>query len=109
MDLVDLKRTAADKKAEEERWKGEAVGDGSDYPYGLSVHLDHQTITKLGLVDADFDAGDDVQMVATCIITNDSVNKVNGKTMRSMTVQIQKMALSQDKATDTVGVLYNGK
>ena len=46
--MTDMKRTAADKKAEEEKYSGHKLG-GEDYPYGLSIRLDHHSLKKLGL------------------------------------------------------------
>lgn len=48
--MVDLKRTAADKKAEQERYESAPIGgSGDDYPYGLRICLDAATLKKLGL------------------------------------------------------------
>lgn len=103
--LVDMKRTAADKKAESEAWKSEPMS-GEDYPYGLSIHLDQSAMEKLGLSSTDLDAGQAIMLCAECVVTSDNITTINGKTRRSMTLQLQKVALSQEKATDIVGALY---
>jgi hypothetical protein len=46
--MTDMKRTKADKKAEREKYDGHKLGE-DDYPYGLSVRLDHHSLKKLGL------------------------------------------------------------
>lgn len=104
--LVDMKRTAAEKKAEREQWDKPATDNMDDYPYGLTVRLDHAAMEKLGMVDTDFDAGEAVTLCAECFVSEDSVNTVGGKKRRSMTLQLRKIALSQGEATDVVGALY---
>lgn len=47
--MVDLKRTAADKKAEQEKYDASPIGDCDDYPYGLRICLDSATLKKLSL------------------------------------------------------------
>src|SRR5688500_7403155 len=98
-DLVDMKRTAADKKEEQEKWDKPFSSD--DYGYGMSISLDNAALEKLGV--GDLDAGETVHMVAECAITADRIETINGKKERSLTIQIHKMALSQGEATDVVG------
>jgi hypothetical protein len=87
--------SAADKKAEEERWK-DAPMSGDDYGYGLSIHLDDRAVAKLGLTDTDLDTGEAVKIEAMAMISSETVNTINGKTQRTITLQIQKMGLSQE-------------
>lgn len=108
MDLIDVKRTAADKKRDEERWK---VGPESteDYPYGLTLHLDDDTIEKLGLSEASFDTGQPVAIIASGMITSESINTYNGKTRRSMSIQLQKLNVHQEaQHVSPVETLYGG-
>ena len=54
MKLQDMKRTAADKKAEQARYKaGYAVGggDADDYHHGMHIELDHHGMKKVGMDD----------------------------------------------------------
>lgn len=44
--MVDMKRTAKERKSEEGNLKH--IG-GEDYPYGLSIRLDHHSLKKLGM------------------------------------------------------------
>lgn len=108
MDLIDVKRTEADKKAEREKWEGSPIS-GDDYPYGLCLHLDNETIAKLGLTEADFDTGQPVAVIGSGMITSESINSINGKKHRSMTIQLQKLNVHQEAqkvaVTDT---LYGG-
>lgn len=61
--MVDLARTAAEKKDELDRWeKGPTESDRPDYPYGLTLFLDYTTLKKMGLTDRDFDNGQPVTL-----------------------------------------------
>ena len=103
--LVDVKRTKEDKKEEQERWKD--VENSDDYPWGLSIRLDNSTIQKLGL--GDLDAEQPVKIVAEGFVSEDSVNKRNGKTVRTLAIQIQKLAIAQEEeGPDASETLYGG-
>jgi hypothetical protein len=51
MKMHDMKRTKADKKAEDAMYEGHKTGR-EDYPYGLTVSLDHHGLKKLGMHDS---------------------------------------------------------
>lgn len=107
MDLIDVKRTEADKKREREQWDKPMMADMEDYPYGLQIQLDNETIVKLGL--GDIDTADEVDIVACGVIVSDNINTVGGKTRRSMTIQLQKLAISQEEESESlVKTLYGG-
>jgi hypothetical protein len=105
MKLVDMKLTKADKAAREKEWSS-AVEGQEDYPYGLSIHLDSESMEKLGLTDADLDAGQPVSIVATAIISSDNIYQRNGKKTRAMSLQIQSMGLQQGEKSDAVADMY---
>lgn len=105
MDLVDVKRTKADKEAEKERWESSEERD--DYPWGLRIHIDEETAEKLGL--GDLDAGQDVMLHAKCFVAEDSINKTNGKTRRNMALQITAMKLEQGEAGPDVATALYGE
>lgn len=94
--LVDIKRTDDDKKREREQWDKPSTETMDDYPYGLSLHLDADTLEKLGITETDFDAGNSVGIVASAMITEDSARQVNGKVKRSLSLQITKLMVSQE-------------
>lgn len=105
MDLVDVRRTPEDKKAEKDRWDSPEGQD--DYPYGLSIHINDETMAKLGLTDKDFDAGQPVMIHAEGFISEDSVRTVNGEKKRSMSIQFRKLAVEQGEAgPDVATALY---
>jgi hypothetical protein len=50
--LSDMKRTAADKKAEQARYKdGPSMPGGDDYGHGMHLELDHHGMQKVGMDD----------------------------------------------------------
>lgn len=110
MDLIDLKRTAEDKAKEREAWDKPTTDTMEDYPYGLTIHLDAEQIEKLGLTSSDLDAGQPVMVMAQGMISEDSVRTYNGVTKRSMTIQLQKMTVSQEATSLSMQErLYGGK
>lgn len=96
MELVDIKRTKADKTAEKKRWDEPMNAD--DYPYGLTISLDDATIKKLKL--GDMDAEQEVRVEAIAFVSEDNANKRNGKTVRSMQLQITKLAVVQGETKE---------
>lgn len=105
MQLTDMKLTKADKKAREEQWSS-TVETQEDYSYGLSIHLDDEAIEKLGLTSAQLDAGQPVSIVGEALISSDNISTINGKTRRSLTLQIQKLGVEQGTAASLTSTLY---
>lgn len=106
MDLVDLARTPEEKRAEAKKWEEATAEDRPDYPYGLTLYLDYDTMKKLGLEGASFDAGQPVTIHAVAMITEDRVEIINKEKRHCMSLQVQKMALSQEAPSDTLKTLY---
>jgi hypothetical protein len=103
MRLVDVKRTKAEKKQEQAKYEEPTVTD--DYPWGLSIRLDNDTINKLGL--GDLDANQEVRLFADGFVSEDSATKRNGTTDRSVSIQITKLAvLPAESKEDIADDLY---
>jgi len=109
MELVSVKRTAEDKKKEREAWDKPSTETMDDYPYGLCLHLDAETLEKLGITETDFDAGNSVGIVAEAMITEDAARSVNGKVKRSISLQITKLSVSQAAASVDLSETLYGK
>jgi len=105
MELTDIKRTEADKKAEAKKY--ETLSTEEDYPWGLSVSLDDATIKKLKL--GDLDAEEEVMLVGSGFVSEDSSNLVNGKKTRNIRIQLQKIAVTQPTRSDPASELYGDK
>lgn len=44
--------------------------DKPKYPYGLSITLEKDALSKLGLAVSDFDMGEEITISAQCVITS---------------------------------------
>lgn len=91
--LTDMKRTKADKKAEEEGHKGHAM-DGEDYPYGLSIRLDHHSLKKLGMHDSLPKVGSKLMLHAHAHVKSASEHSEGGgKKRRHVELELRHMAV----------------
>lgn len=70
---------------------------GPEYPWGLEINLETESIEKLGI---DFDTmrvGKEYTITAVCEVTNISENENRSETSKSMRLQIKKMAVEKGK------------
>lgn len=71
MKMVDLKKTAADKKEAEKRWKeGPSIGGGEEYPSDMQLRLDKGSMKKLGMTVDKLKVGDTVEISGTAKIVS---------------------------------------
>lgn len=97
MDLKDMKRTPADKKAEQAKYDSPGKIGGDDYSYGTRVHLDHDMLEKLGM-DTLPAVGSKVKMNTIAHVAETSEDhRDGGKKRRSMTLQIHHMGVEPHK------------
>lgn len=110
MDLVDVKRTAADKEREKKKY--ETLGspiESEDYPYGLRISLDNDTLEKLGL-SGELKSEDVVHLMAEGAVIESRSSTVNGKTQRSVEIQLRKIAVKEDGEHESASeILYGAK
>jgi len=91
--MVDLKRSKTERAKENTPAKMEV----DDYPYGLRVHLDHETLEKLGVKTLP-KAGDKLHIRAEGHVKSvEESHRDGGKKNRSMSIELRKMAIA---ATD---------
>lgn len=87
--LVDLKRS---KKERKDNSTPKHIGE-DDYPYGLTVHLDHDTLTKLGVHTLP-KAGSKVKLQAHAHVkSTEDRTEDGGKRRRSMSLELRHMAI----------------
>lgn len=89
--LVSMKKTKAERKAD----KPLSVPDAptEDYPYGLRLDLNEDTLDKLGL-DTLPDVGDELDLAAKVKVETVSQRTgMDGKKSRSLDLQITDMKL----------------
>ena len=95
MDLVSLKRSAADKK-DESASIAPANPTPPDYPYGLVLDLDDDTLEKLGIGLLRVGATVMITARATVRSTRQYESDTQQDTDRSMTLQITDAAIAVD-------------
>jgi hypothetical protein len=89
--LVDLKRTKAEQKESSPMQVG--AGKGDDYPYGLGITLDHDSLKKLG-VNKLPKAGDKIHLHAHAHVRSvEERHEDGGKKRREMRLELRKMRL----------------
>jgi len=98
MKMVDMERTAAEKKAAEERMK--AMPEGDDYPWGLSINLGKDELAKLG-IDSLPKIGAEFRIVGIAKVTSVSASADTTDEHQCMGMQIIELGLEDDSDTTT--------
>jgi hypothetical protein len=101
MKPVDMARSKAERKKSMDTCAVGIESEGPDYPYGLELRLENDSLDKLGMSSLP-KVGKKVSITATGVVTSVSQNessKGNGHANRSVSVQIQKLAVSTDAAS----------
>ena len=89
-----LKSMKREKKSKEETKKSEIEYKEPDYPWGLEVNLEDDSLKTLGLGAEDFKIGENKDIVAKVRVDNISSNKRrNGKNSDSVRMQITDLDL----------------
>jgi hypothetical protein len=95
--MKDMKRTKAERKSSESPMNSSVKGD--EYPYGLEVHLDHESLGKLGMHTLP-KVGAKLRLYAHAHVTSVEERSTEGKKHRSVRLQLRKMALSGKPQAD---------
>lgn len=91
MDLIDMKQSPSEKKAEEV-----GMDERPDYPYGLSLHLGKEQLEKLGIEGLP-ETGTPMLVMARVFVEQAGEHTTNGEqTERHITLQITEMSLSPE-------------
>lgn len=97
--MVSLKQTKADKKAQEKRY---TIDDKTEqYPWGTRLELDAQTVAKLtGLHD--IEGGDYVIVHAIAKVKSVNINDddTDSKPSRRIELQLEKMSVTKQTDED---------
>lgn len=103
MRMVDMARTPAEKKEELADMAGPcmpSVDSVPDYPYGLSLSLDNDSMEKLGLDDS-CQVGDLLHFTAMAKVTSvSSYDNENSGPNRRIELQVQQMGVPEDESTE---------
>lgn len=103
MELVNLKMS----ESERDRNAPTAAG-GSDreYPYGLSLNLENESLEKLGISTLP-KVGETMTIIAKVKVTSVSMHEGENRTKaKSVTLQITDAAVKRDAPPDAAEVIY---
>lgn len=104
MKLVSMKLDKSEQKKE-----ADIAYEPPQYPWGLSLSLDDEALDKLGMDDLP-DVKDTMTLTARVCVTNVSASAGEGGQRRSVSLQIEALALSDvvddEDAKDPVDALY---
>lgn len=93
MKLISLKRPKRKKRLRKNMVE---PMDEAKYPWGLEIHIEDETVNKLGIDIANINAGDSVNLVCKAKITSVSrrqnLESGDNKTHDSLSLQITDMA-----------------
>ena len=115
MDLHDMKRTKEEKKEYgSESTVRPSSPDVEEYPYGLSISLEKESLEKLGLDVDDFNLDSKVDII--CLAKVESLHESSSKNNSSSSVSLQicKMAMrvqpNENKVTlkDVIAAVKGG-
>jgi len=107
MALTSLKLTPEEKAAQAAKWTA-SPEQGEDYPCGVELRLDDAAIKKLGL--GPMMAGSKVSITAVAMVEEVGEEMVNGKSERSMEIQITDMEVEpMSEGPSAESVLYDKK
>lgn len=102
MKLVSTKRTAAQKKAEEARYKsGPSTIGGEDYPYDTRLSLSKNTLENLGITPKDFKVGQKVCVEIEASVK--SLRTTEGKDYDTNEIELQIEKIGLEKKTSALG------
>ena len=103
MPLKSMKVSKKDKKKIEREIM---VADEPKYPWGLRIHLDEDSISKLDM-DKLPSAGDKKMLIAIVEVSEvGEHDSMNGKKRRNLQLQITDMSLEKVASNDTLETLY---
>lgn len=93
MALVDMKLTKAEKKANKVEVEPTTAGKGPEYPWGLTIRLEADSLRKLGVDIRKLRPRQKLSLSAEVEVERLSVSSDKDSSRREMTLQITKMDL----------------
>jgi Major coat protein-like len=96
--MTDMRRTD-EEKAETVADMMPTPMNQPDYPYGLCISLNEETLEKLGLDEKDFDVGDMVHIQGMGLVTSKSTT-ANSETGDKCRIEIQITHLASENEDD---------
>ncbi len=103
MPLTNMKMSKKEAKVNE----GVEVNDSPRYPWGLSINLDEESLSKLGMSKLP-DVGDQKMLVAFVDVTDKhESDSQDGKKRKSIRLQITDMSIEEKVKPDKLKTLYD--
>jgi len=103
--LVSMKMSPAEAK---KSYEPTMMTDKPEYPYGLCIHLNEESIAKLGLKSLP-DAGETLLLMAKVQVSSVSMRDTQEGQDRCLDLQITELALAEDKTQKSAEeTLYGG-
>jgi len=103
--LTNMKRA----KEKTEAYDGPSIGNEDDYPYGLQISLDEDSLKKLGMDVADFTIGGKIDVVCQVEVTHMSESAGQDGDYSDVSLQITDMAMMhrpvERKLKDVLGAM----
>ena len=99
--MVDLRRTDEEKEEQVEKNSPDSISSQPDYPYGLCISFDQDTLEKLGLDEDDVEPGDMIHIHGLGLVTSVSKNnnEVTGPCAR-VEVQLTHLVAVEDESDE---------
>lgn len=91
-----MKNMMMSKKETKKMVEGDMPEDRPQYPYGLKLNLDNETLEKLGMKTMP-EMGKAMMMMAKVTVTDMHESKSEGSNYRSLGLQITDMAFEAEK------------
>lgn len=106
MKLIDMKNTVAAKTS---TLMAPEMSD--EYPYGLRLMLDNDTLAKLGMIELPAIDSEFKLMALCCVVAVSQSERADGEPYRSVELQIEEMALAvaeeeDDESEDDAARMY---
>lgn len=95
MAMVDMK--VSKKKRDEMNKPMDATSDRPEYPYGLCLSLEDESIKKLGIDYGTCRVGKTYNIIATAVVKGMTTRDNDHSSSKYLELQIQKMEVGKDK------------
>lgn len=100
--LIDMAKSKAEMKAEQDRYKTMGLIGDSPYGHGLRVSLDKYALKKLGLKAGDVSVGEKMCFYIECEVSSISQDNTKTRDESRVELQIEKMCVEDDTAEAAV-------
>ena len=94
--LINMQLSKKDSKAE---FSGVEEDQGPRFPHGLTLHLNNESLKKLGMTDLPT-VGDKVLIAGFGVISSASENRRQRGTDRDVSIQLQELIVGPAEDTD---------